>query len=422
MTMNSLDSQGRRPAAGHSTPSSPRTGMRIRARLLLAVTASALVLGAALPVSPAAAAGAPGDWTAAQLPADGVGVSLTGITKPDAHTTWAAGFRITDGGPFTPVLYARDDRRGGTWAELPTAPEATGRVNAVASTSPRDAWMVGDASENTGDPITTQHWNGRSWTVRYAPMPPNSQGGGLLSVAERTPNDVWAAGWVQLIDKITPDPDGGPPQYETHDEGIVQHWNGRAWTRVALPQPTASWALNSISVSGPNDIWAVGNGFGDNDKPLALHYDGHAWRVVPVPEFGGVWGEFNAVVAYGPSDVWAVGRRLLDDEDSGHALVMHWNGRSWTPSTPPPDAGPMYGATRAPAGIVAVGATVDRENGYGLRITASRAASLDIPAPSADGRSYLPWSVHVDRGTVTAVGISTGPARPLAGLVLTGRP
>ncbi|MGC0418225.1 hypothetical protein [Embleya sp. AB8] len=415
MTTNSPVRQGNRPAAGR-TARAPRTGTRRRARTLFAATAAALVLGAALPTS----AGATDAWTAAPLPAAG-NVSLTGVTKPDAHTTWASGFRVPDRGPLVPVLYARDDRRGDAWTELPTAPGVTGRTNAVAAKSPHDAWLVGDTTQGaTGDPIMTQHWDGRSWTVRDAPMPANSQGGGLLSVSERSPDDVWAAGWVQAIDKITPDPNGGPSRYDTHHEGIVQHWDGRAWTRVALPQPVASWGLNSIAVAGPDDVWAVGNGYGDDDKPLALHWDGRAWSAVPVPQFGGVWGEFNAVVANGSNDVWAVGRRLLDDKDHGHALVMHWDGHTWTASTPPANAGPMYGAAPAPDGIVAVGETADRENGYGLRVTPSRAASLDIPAPAADGRSYHPWSVRTDRGTITTVGASNAPGQPITGLLLTG--
>lgn len=313
----------------------------VRSRSLLIGAISALVIGGGLPATavadPASGAGAP-HWSAAKLP--GSDAVLSGSVRPDAHTTWTAGFRLVqedDGDSFMPVLYTHDDRRGGPWTEMPTAPGAVGRVNALAATSARDAWLVGDAN-GEGEPVMTQHWDGRSWRVKPAAMPENSLSGGLLSIDAVAPGNVWAAGWTQALDERIPDPDGGPPQIVDHQEGLVQHWDGRVWKRVNLPKQSGNWALNGISASGPRDVWAVGSGFGENDRPVVLHYDGRSWTALPTPPYGGLYGEFNDVVANGPRDVWVAGRTLLDENDRGHALIMHWNGRTWTRLDGPADS------------------------------------------------------------------------------------
>ncbi|MEU8135523.1 hypothetical protein [Streptodolium elevatio] len=401
-----------------------RPRRRLRRLVATTVMASAVAVGGALPAAAdEAAESAAQRWTPAKLPAGAA--SLTGVTKPDAATTWVAGFRLVDEGgglDFQPVVYEKNG--GGRWTEIPTAPGESGRINAIASTSKKDAWVVGDQKGyDPGGPIMAQHWNGRSWKSVDVPTAPDSTGGGLLSVSAVGPNNVWAAGWTQIQDSVTPDPDGGPPQIETHSEGIVAHWDGRSWKNVRVPQPYPSWALNSISASGPNDVWAVGSGYGDDDQPVALHYNGSKWSVLPTPPHGGVYGEFNSVVAKSPTDVWAVGRVLLDDKDRGHALVMHWDGKAWTKVATPETAGPMYGAAPAPGGIVAAGKTNDRVNGYALRVVGNRASSLGIPTDLPEGRTYAPWAVATDpkTGKATIVGVIENPQGYPDPMVLTGR-
>ncbi|MFD9066765.1 WD40/YVTN/BNR-like repeat-containing protein [Kitasatospora purpeofusca] len=368
-------------------------GTRIRLSLIGAL--AALLAGGVLPATasaapePTPAAGA-ARWTAAKLPSGNT--VLTGSTRPDARTTWAAGFRVVPGSDgtvgFDPVLYARDDRRDGKWTEVPTAPAGTDRINAVAATSARDGWLVGDSGRG-GGPVMTQHWNGRSWQLEPAPMPVDSVGGGLLGIAALTPNNAWAAGWSQ-------GPDG--------HVGIVQHWNGRSWRQVELPAPFRSWGLGAIAAAGPDDVWAVGNGYSEDDRPVALHFDGRGWSVVPVPAFGGLYGEFNDVVVKGPRDVWAVGRVVLDEKDRGHALLMHWDGRAWTRVEAPEGAGAVSGAASSPDGIVTVGrVSGGGEAAYALRVTGSRATSLGFPESGA-GTAYWSWKVSTTGREVTVTG------------------
>lgn len=378
----------------------------VRTRSMLVSAASVLVLGGGLSTTaaadPVSEAPAP-RWNQAKVP--GEDTVLSGSVRPDAHTTWTAGFRISqDGGgdALLPALFTHDDRSDGPWKEVPTAPGAVGRINAIAADSARDAWLVGDAGWE-GEPVMTQHWNGRSWRLEPAPMPEKALGGGLLGVAAVAPNNTWAAGWAQILDERIPDPDGGPTQVIDHMEGLVQHWDGHAWNIVKLPKMYANWGLNAISASGPRDVWAVGSGYGDDDRPVVLHFDGRSWTAMPTPPYGGLYGEFNDVVANGPQDVWVAGRTILDDKDRGHALIMHWDGRKWTRMDAPAEAGAMMGVAATRDGVVAVGRVANDDGGYALQVSGTRVTSLGFPA-DADGMSYSPWKISVTGREVTVSG------------------
>lgn len=118
------------------------------------------------------------------------------------------------------------------------------------------------------------------------------------------------------------------------------------WSPEASPNaPGAnqSW-LNDLAVIAPDDMWAVGRGYGQflpgdwNQETLALHFDGASWTVVPTPNPSAApeltYCELNAVAALAPDDVWAAGTRNDVDDCAGyvgtHNLVLHWNGSSWT--------------------------------------------------------------------------------------------
>jgi len=112
---------------------------------------------------------------------------------------------------------------------------------------------------------------------------------------------------------------------------LTAHWNGQTWRVIASPHIEVSSDLGDLIAIAPNDVWAVGS-WGDphTSHMLAMHWDGNAWSLVPVPSpgpgsNGSEQSALSAVSAVGPDDVWAVG----DYEDtSGHraALAIHWDG------------------------------------------------------------------------------------------------
>ncbi len=117
------------------------------------------------------------------------------------------------------------------------------------------------------------------------------------------------------------------------------------WAQEASPNAPGmnqSW-LHDLDYLAPDDIWAVGRGYGQitptnsGHISLALHFDGSQWSVVPTPNPAPI-PEFtdcvlNAVAALAPDDIWAGGTRIATDEGAGyvglHNMVQHWDGTSW---------------------------------------------------------------------------------------------
>jgi hypothetical protein len=309
--------------------------------------------------------------------------NILALAPVDRHTTWAAGFSATSDGKATalhPLLLAGDGRTG-AWHRVTTPADGLdSRINALSVRTPGDAWLVGDnpdTSPQEGQPVLTEHWNGTGWQIAYAPVPANTEAAGFLGVTASGPGDAWAVGWAQVVDSVSIDPVTGLKNVVTHDAGLLEHWDGTAWSQVALPASAVDVDLNAVTTAGPGDVWATGETSDGTDQPVALHYDGQRWRKTSVPR-PGLYGELNAVVASGPDDVWAVGRAVLTATDHGHPLVEHWDGRRWQ-TVAAPGTGQLQGATLTATGLAVVG--YDNATGavYGQSLSGGRWASLGLP-------------------------------------------
>jgi len=107
---------------------------------------------------------------------------------------------------------------------------------------------------------------------------------------------------------------------------LIEHWDGSRWRTVRVPR-TGTSNLSSVSASGQDNVWAVGESLQRDTggkfaerltRPLLLHWDGSVWSVVAVPWVGRP-GFDAKVVTTGPTDVWVVaGDR-----------IGHWDGSRW---------------------------------------------------------------------------------------------
>jgi hypothetical protein len=141
--------------------------------------------------------------------------------------------------------------------------------------------------------------------------------GTFTGVSGLTSNDVWVVGYAY-------------DQPSGRDLPITFHWDGTSLNTVGAPPASPGYNhLESVSMAGPNDVWAVGyhtpRYYTQFFSPLVEHWDGTAWRVVTIPYQG--LGELTAVSVIAPNDVWAVGLRWTNPEGT---LILHWDGTRWS--------------------------------------------------------------------------------------------
>jgi hypothetical protein len=122
---------------------------------------------------------------------------------------------------------------------------------------------------------------------------------------------------------------------------LIEHWNGSAWSIVPSPNPAVgtddSDELSAISGTGPEDLWAAGDALNEQTGSIELvfeHYNGHEWSLEQSPTEGGGAQFARGIVAVSPEDVWAVG--IEASAISDQTLSAHWNGKEWS-IVPTPD-------------------------------------------------------------------------------------
>jgi len=149
-----------------------------------------------------------------------------GVAKPRSYS-----------GAGTSVL---EHFNGAEWSIVSAAETSTAaHLHAITGTSADDLWAVGEE----GPSPVIEHYNGTSWSVITSPAAAEDKGG-LLSVTELSPTDVWAVG-----------------------RGVTEHYNGTSTNVVASASEEASLEARVESTSGISGgpLFAVGSEHGGND-------------------------------------------------------------------------------------------------------------------------------------------------------------
>lgn len=215
----------------------------------------------------------------------------------------------------------------GAAAVLPTPGVATGTsgsLYAVSASSPYDAWAVGSfVGVSARERTLTLHWDGRGWSKIASPNVTASDNE-LTAVSAVSANDAWAVGWGNSST--------GPLQ------GVILHWNGAGWSRMAMPtwtgSMTASVYLYGVSAISATNGWAVGTYAGPSTggkwRSLILHWNGTAWRKIGGPSPADPT-TLTSVDALSARSAWAAGSA------DGRTFVVRWNGTAWS-RVPTPNA------------------------------------------------------------------------------------
>jgi hypothetical protein len=186
-------------------------------------------------------------------------------------------------------------------------------------------------------------------------------------------NDIWVVGTTNLD--------------TTSDTPLAVHFDGTSWKVVPTPTLKGRADFEGVSAVASNDVWAVGaqeissTGFA---QPLIEHWDGTSWSVVSSPKLKQD-GVLNAVTAISMNNVWAVG---LFDNLSGD-LVEHWDGTSWSVVSSPAFNGTndvLYGISAdASNDVWAVG---NSNGGLILHFDGSSWSRTVLPSPRYGFRAH----------------------------------
>ena len=135
-------------------------------------------------------------------------------------------------------------------------------------------------------------------------------------------HDAWAVGdYQQAVGDTGVVYSGGP---------IAYHWDGSAWRQVPVPNNSRvvsgmstvpGWGLSVLAVFSPTSILAMGGG-GTSHFTL---WNGKRWTVVPTAAAPGAPADQRSITgmsALNAQDIWAVG-------GFGPEVVEHWEGRLW---------------------------------------------------------------------------------------------
>jgi hypothetical protein len=215
----------------------------------------------------------------------------------NAVNAWYCGFGDAGGGNID-ILTKGSQRavravRGGQCAllhknfEWTFSYESTSKISAVWGSSGSDIFAVG------GNGIIL-YYDGNSWSAM-----PSSTTVSLAAVWGSSGMDVFAVG-----------------------DNIILHYNGIAWSKMALPNGLDLKQASGVWGSSANDVFV---GFQDG----IIHFDGTSWSIkmyLPVSDntrtFKAIWGTSS-------TDVFAIGWYGLTS-DAHSSFILHYDGEYWS--------------------------------------------------------------------------------------------
>ena len=281
-------------------------------------------------------------WTAVASPDPGIRGTLKAVSARSPSDAWAVGSycasACNSASPVTRALILRWNGR--RWAKA-ASPSPSGAISTtlsgVSTLSPASAWAVGSycraASCFPGGPPLHPlllRWNGTAWSAMTSPHPGGRYGTSLSAVSAVTASDAWAVGSFGTRPSHPGVCPGCPGQ-----KSLIIHWNGRSWNRVASPSRGVPPDSNLSAVSALSRAGAMAVGWSyfyvpDEQKSLALRWNGSTWRQVASPSpgpAGNVFAPLNGISAVSQASAWAVGSRITGSRNG--TLMLHWNGTRW---------------------------------------------------------------------------------------------
>jgi hypothetical protein len=206
-------------------------------------------------------------WTIVTTVDPGAFQGLSSVTCTGANDCWAVG-----SGTDRTLAEHWDGR---SWSLVPTPNTAANNnaLNGVACVAATSCWAVGQSG--IGDTFA-EHWDGHAWSIVATPNASPATNN-LVGIACSNEADCWAVGEANV---------GFSPQ----DRTLAEHWNGQSWSIVTTPNldPDEDNTLWAVTCPRSRLCWAVG--WSSNKNALAtsghteiMRWNGRVWSLVAAP-------------------------------------------------------------------------------------------------------------------------------------------
>ncbi|MGI5323760.1 hypothetical protein [Actinomadura nitritigenes] len=243
-------------------------------------------------------------WVAQASP---VGFTPTDVAVASASKAWIVGYNL--GG--TVGLYWN----GSKWSKV-TYP-LVGLPSQVAAAPDGTAYSVAGVDPTAGGLSAVLRWTGTAWADAKVPLPASST---ITAVDVKSKSDVWLAGTTSATG--------------TSVTGLVMHYDGKAWKRIAVPGslgvPAYQGTLYRIVANSPTNVYVLRVRQNAQITNAILRYDGKAWKTINTP--------LNTA-GIGLSADGKGGVVMLPVTTGTKTQYMHYNGTSWTTLNGPARSG-----------------------------------------------------------------------------------
>jgi hypothetical protein len=209
---------------------------------------------------------------------------------------------------------------GTTWS-IATAPAPVGatqsRLSGVRCATIAMCIAVGEATTLDGTLAYAIRWNGTSWVLQSLAVPSGATASVLRGVACPSTTSCFAVGdWVS----------------GAGSRSLIERWNGTTWSVQSNPKPPSGSPsdLSAVACPSTTSCFAVGSYLGSGSiRTFVQRWNGTSWANQTSPnEASAFFNDLVGVACPSASLCFAVG--LSRDVGGANALLIRWNGTSWT--------------------------------------------------------------------------------------------
>jgi hypothetical protein len=328
------------------------------------------VLAAGLPAAPKP----PGPAWRIFLAIHTANAALDDVAATGRRSAWAAGIS----GAGTPVVYRWNGHR---WRAIPRPGRSGSSAASVTASSAANVWVT------IANEAAVDHWNGHAWSRFSFGSPARTVIDGVTTIGRK---DVWTFAY----DKAT-------------NIQTAFHYDGTGWKGTRLPVALDGGSTaRLVSSSSRSDVWAWAYDASHSHRGwVSLHFNGSAWRVVPLPASLLPAGRAilpEQMLAESSTSVWGTVYASAG-RSRGPVILVHWDGRAWHRVPGQPPAGTLTGPI-APDGHGGLWLDGERPGGAGFLTHYSRGKWTESPVPAG---SLSVTALTLIPGTRTLWGAAT---------------